>query len=344
MKKIDDNFKKEVKEIIQSSNINFLIGAGASRPYLPVLGNIEKDLLNAVNDSDKVKIFKKYFKDVMLPNLNILDFGKDLMGKNKKYFDETVTAYSEFYSEFSTILMRRKSSLLSKQANIFTTNIDVFMEMVLEDLNIEYNDGFFGRINPKFDSANFKKTFLKRSLQFENVSEIPTFNLIKLHGSLSWKKKNNSNKLFFSRLTQVKRLQEQTNDQKFEEEYKKLAIINPDKKKFEETVMDLTYYDMLRIFSGEMERETTVLFIFGFSLDDEHIRDLIFRSANSNPTLKIYIFCYDLSTVSKIESKINFESMKYENIEIIQPSDNKIQNKLNLRNIVNILFKNILNS
>jgi hypothetical protein len=343
MKKIDDNLKKEVKEIIQSSNINFLIGAGASRPYLPVLGNIEKDLLNAVNDSDKVKIFKKYFKDVMLPNLNILDFGKDLMGKSKKNFDETVAAYSEFYSEFSTILMKRKSSLLSKQANIFTTNIDLFMEMVLEDLNIEYNDGFFGRINPKFDSANFKKTFLKRSLQFENISEIPTFNLIKLHGSLSWKKKDNSNKLFFSRLSQVKRLQEQTNDQNFEEEYRKLAIINPDKKKFEETVMDLTYYDMLRMFSGEMERETTVLFIVGFSLEDEHIRDLIFRSANSNPTLKIYVFCYDLTAVSKIESKINYESMKYENIEIIQPSDDKIQSKLNLRNIVNLLFKNIFN-
>lgn len=32
------------KNIIQSSNVNFLIGSGLSRPFLPTLGNIEQKI------------------------------------------------------------------------------------------------------------------------------------------------------------------------------------------------------------------------------------------------------------------------------------------------------------
>ena len=40
-----DKIKIEVlKDFIQSGNINFLIGSGLSRPFLPVLGNIEKQM------------------------------------------------------------------------------------------------------------------------------------------------------------------------------------------------------------------------------------------------------------------------------------------------------------
>ena len=40
---------KELTYYIQSANINFLIGSGASRPYLATLGSIEK-LLTRLND------------------------------------------------------------------------------------------------------------------------------------------------------------------------------------------------------------------------------------------------------------------------------------------------------
>src|SRR6202012_3970782 len=70
--------------------------------------------------------------------------------------------------------------------NLFTTNIDIFLDKSLEDLNLEYNDGFNGRFRPAFSLTNFKKSHYKRSLHFDNTSEIPVFNLLKLHGSLSW--------------------------------------------------------------------------------------------------------------------------------------------------------------
>ncbi len=53
---------------------------------------------------------------------------------------------------------------------------------------------------------------------------------------------------------------------------------------------------------------------------DEHIREITIRVANSNPTLKIYIFCH-----SKGETQENYDSwfgqMKYRNVEILSPED-----------------------
>ena len=75
----------DLKNFIQSANINFLIGSGLSMPYLTTLGDIEKnleslstrvDLSPKERDLIKASIFREYFKKVMLPNLDISDRGK----------------------------------------------------------------------------------------------------------------------------------------------------------------------------------------------------------------------------------------------------------------------------
>jgi hypothetical protein len=40
-------------------------------------------------------------------------------------------------------------------------------------------------------------------------------------------------------------------DDKFKENYDKLMIVNPSKKKFEDTVLNETHYDLLRIYNTE---------------------------------------------------------------------------------------------
>lgn len=77
----------------------------------------------------------------------------------------------------------------------------------------------------------------------------------------------------------------------FIEEYEKLAIINPNKFKFHDTVFEQHYYQLIRLFSYEMEREQTVLIVFGFSFADEHLEEILKR-ALFNPTLKVYIISY----------------------------------------------------
>ena len=78
----------------------------------------------------------------------------------------------------------------------------------------------------------------------------------------------------------------------FSERYEELLIVNPTKDKFKSTLLNQTYYELLRIYSNELERENTVLFVLGFSFTDEHIRELTLRVANSNPTLAIYVFAH----------------------------------------------------
>jgi hypothetical protein len=94
----------------------------------------------------------------------------------------------------------------------------------------------------------------------------------------------------------------------FLEEYDKLSIVNPTKGKFQQTVLDQKYYDLIRIYANELERENTLLFVMGFSFADEHIRDLTIRVANSNPTLMIYIFAYTTDARGELEKVLDIEN------------------------------------
>ena len=376
--------------MIQDCNINFLLGAGLSTPYLLLLGKTEKLLteLSIKKESGKIKegeekiirasLYKRFFDDVISKNTNILKKSDD------KELNEVLNNYQEFIKIINTILLNRRNTILSKQINIFTTNFDIFLEKALETVNVEYNDGFSGRFNPIFNLSNFKKSFLKRTLHYENTYELPVFNLMKLHGSLTWKKESNSEQIYFDKYLQTVRdiktiqisknqlidfssiekdlpneykidhltnyVKDKTINQNIEgfiEKYEKLAIINPKKEKFKETVLNENHYELLRIYSNELEKENTILFVMGFSFSDEHIRNVTIRVANSNPTLQIYIFAHTRQ-IKKDMEKIIKPGLNNNNIQIISSSDsNKSEdtdNKINLQNINEKVFNEILRS
>jgi len=95
-------------------------------------------------------------------------------------------------------------------------------------------------------------------------------------------------------------------------------IVNPTEKKFKDTTLNQTYYDLLRIYANELEKENSVLFVLGFSFSDKHIRDLTLRAANTNPTLKIYILSYG-ETITQEYQKL--EDAKNRNVEILFPNE-----------------------
>lgn len=338
----------EIKDAVQDCNINFLLGAGTSSPFLRLLGNVENLLTelsesNAEEEPEKVvraSIYKYFFDECLSKNLDILDGSQDAR--------EILNNYKSFLKALNYILLKRKSTILSKQVNVFTTNVDVFLEKALEETGLEYNDGFSGRFEPKFSLSNFKKSQFKKSLHYDNTSEMPIFNLLKLHGSLTWKVDDDSAISFLSALANVKDVKNcslpegalvQVNDDSkiadllkaaekkkltdeintFMETYDKLAIVNPTKEKFKHTLLNQTYYELLRIYSNELEKENTLLFVAGFSFADEHIREVTLRAANSNPTLMIYILAYSSATKGKLEKIIDFSSVKNKNIKIISP-------------------------
>lgn len=74
-----------------------------------------------------------------------------------------------------------------------------------------------------------------------------------------------------------------------------LCIVNPAKRKFEETVLEQSYYDLLRIYANELDRNNALLLVFGFSFADEHILELTKRAIRSNPKLIVLISCHTRS-------------------------------------------------
>lgn len=354
-----------IKYYIQSANINFLYGSGLSRPFLAVLGNIEKWLTELHEERQKngkkvkydiveASILKQYFESVMLPNIN--PSGPD--------YEITRAEYQRFLQTWNELINKRNNRLVGKQVNLFTTNVDLLMERAALNFGVELNDGFQGSIEQVYDAGNFQKTVSKTSLHFQNVSDIPVLNLIKIHGSINWREENDSIKNDiglptvnavkaaldtidaanfisttkkdtegnFVEKTLVEMVSEAEGKQlansdvfkTFFEEYHKLIMINPTKRKFKESVIDHHFYELMRQYSNNLEKENTILFSAGFSFADEHIADITRRAANTNPTLHIVIFAFSDDDGDTIKANLKLTDVCLNNnIVIITPSSIK---------------------
>lgn len=368
-----------LKNIIQSSYVNFLLGSGLSCPYLSTLANIETWLTEANQISDdklrllvQDNLFIKYVEVVMKPCLQKYR----VLGEELSIIQD---AYDDFLSNWNYIMSRRSSNLLNKQVNIFTTNIDPFVEEAAERLQIEFNNGFKGLLTPVFREESFSTIVSKVSPLYQNQSMVPSFNYLKIHGSINWKVGTGTEITYDSNLEVLKQVVEsieqypreyrcinlaeqeleESNKGKekedcenlsferiknkacdivakepcekdgetmdlFRKNYQRLVMINPRKTKFQETVLDLHFYELMRLYSNALERTSTCLMVAGFSFADEHIAQITMRAAASNPTLLIIIFAYDKGAKDSIRE--NLKKGGYtgnDNILILSPDDYK---------------------
>ncbi len=341
------------KDIFASANINFLMGSGISQPCLPTLNNIEHDINNAKKAVEKSDKYKEYFEKVMLPNKYIISYDfKEPCSKyrhdklqeeaepNKISLWITYRNYMNFLTTLSKLILDRKTTVIGRQVNIFTTNIDIFFEKVLEDLEIHYNDGFLGKMNPVFDLSNFKQSIIQRSQHFDKRSEIPIFNIFKIHGSVNWKYNesdlNNENRKIYlsSDLSHFERSLIKKKRTFLKEYQKKILVVNPEETKFSETVLNKYYYELLRSYSNELEKENSVLFVIGFSMKDQHIKEITKRAARSNPTLQVYVFSYSEDSGAYLNELM--ETSKNHNIKIIAPKNG---DNYGLERITDQIFK-----
>lgn len=350
---------KNLKQLIQSSHINFLYGSGLSRNYLSTLGNIEK-LLTETSESEiedklkniiKASLFATYVETVMEPCL------PEKIKGNQGEYEKTFQEYVRFLNSINHIISRRNVNLIDKQINLFTTNIDDFMEKAAEKTMIEFNDGFKGHIEPVFSEDSFSTIKSKSSTLYQNNSVIPVFNLLKIHGSINWMIKDGSEITYDAKLSLIRNLSDALNEQfkkqlikitdestieELEEEtslndvfygvedynhfnqlYSKLVMINPTKVKFRETVVDYHFYELMRIYSNALERSSSLLIVAGFSFADEHIANITMRAANANPTLQIIVFAYNENAKEDIKSILGKKGICNNNISIISPEDFK---------------------
>ncbi|WP_421497847.1 SIR2 family protein [Flavobacterium columnare] len=380
------------KNIIQDCNISFLIGSGLSVPFMGTLGSIEtwltdleenKEISTELKQYIKASLYKSYFDVAMKGNIDILEFIYREKFCCSSSVDEinlikTYEAYKDFLRIINQVLYERRSNTVNKQVNLFTTNIDVFFEKVIEDLDLQFNDGFNGVFRKQFHLSNFKKSFYQKSLHYDNIAEIPVFNLLKIHGSVTWRLENTN--IEFAGLDVLKNVIKvaETSDlidivsirnkkwdetktdltieeiieeakkkdpipstAEFIEAYEKLQVVNPTKDKFRDTTFNKTYYEMLRLYANELEKENSVLFVMGFSMADEHIRDITFRAIKSNPTLKVFICSYteEAKDIKQNLQNDRIDLKDFHNVELLNP-----MGKFDLQKMNELLFNPLLES
>lgn len=344
---------ERLRIIVQDSHLNFLVGAGTPSSYFSRLGDIELALTEIADSSAdasaqalaRASVQGYFFENVLLPNLQLVK--RDVVAQ------EVLTSYATFLRTLNRILLKRRSSLLGKQVNIFTTNVDMAFEVALEMMEIDVNDGFVGKIKPRLDLAEFNTLRFRQGVRYEYRSEIPMVNLFKIHGSAAWEQSDGDEIFFDHSLSQVEATKETFDHAKsellsidnpdavdatallaaaagvamsanalaFAESYEKLSIVNPEKTKFATAVLNQTYYELIRRFANELEKENSALFVHGFSFRDEHLRDLVLRAARTNPTLQVVVFCHSRKSRDELGALFPDTQVKNGNILLVAPAE-----------------------
>lgn len=336
----DEETAKVLAPYIQSGSLNFLIGSGASLPAIKTAGDIEKKLDKLIKDGKAEEADREMVGFIEAIGKTYKQLKEDPIYSAD--LDETFNNYSNFIAIIDQILFFRKNEILPRQATIFSTNYDMFIEFAASNSpSIIINDGFDRSSGQSENFAfapekYFDRTYRASSLYARRV-EIPTINLIKPHGSLNWTKKG-SNLVYNASAVQPLTPAEKADPAKVSEYLSKHFLIMPNFRKFHETLMERVYYDLLRLFSKSMEQENAALMAFGFSFSDEHILDITKRTLR-NPTSQLIIFAYSHDDIAPYQAKF----AKHRNVSIIGPPAGININFLRLNNILSAVLPEIKN-
>ena len=366
---LSEDYKSILRNLFSGCRVNFLLGAGFSANLLGTLNNNEVvfEALRrhqAKNDDERKKeiilsafLYWSFFRRCIEP----------IPSKISTYAP-SFEPYKIFGDIVYRIFAERGNPALDRQFNIFTTNYDPIIELIFDHSPCVCNDGFEGRIEPRFSTDNYSKTYYRQAIFSNRKAEIPSANLLKMHGSVTWCKDiiwggikyqqygtqirdfcTKYSSLFDPAIiTRIdahftanniadaeKQIEALFSDNVFDPllvkekdysdflDYYKMSflIVNPTKEKFGDTLLNKNYYELLRIFSNELEKENALLVANGFSFRDEHILDLVKRSI-VNPSLKILIFVYNESTIGDLQRL--FGTPKNNNITYIALDGEKL--------------------
>jgi hypothetical protein len=316
-----DKLIKRLSRIVQSANINFLIGSGCSYPAINVLGDIEKNIMEA-RKNGKDDIAEQILHDFLLPFLENTIL---LLENNTKNVNDVIENYQYFLNNISNLLFNRKCNIILSQAIIFSTNYDLLIEYAMNDFNNNFIlcDGFkrTSNINKEYyySSTEYFNTIFNTGNLYRYKVEIPSINLIKLHGSLNWQSKGRKiiqGLSYIEEALKIKNSKDIVDIKKFNSLFN---IVLPQDDKLKLTISEEIYYDLLRIYSNELDKENTILIVEGFSFVDQHILEITHR-ALKNKTFNLLVFCFNKHDTSSLSSIFK----PYRNVDIISNSKKNI--------------------
>ena len=182
-------------------------------------------------------------------------------------------------------LLNFLSSLSGKDGNKFsviTTNYDVLIEEAAAENNFVIFDGFNFTPLPKFDSNMFEWNLVKE-VPNVNTREVEykdkTFNLVKIHGSLTWERQENG-----SIIRKSKDSITDTNN---------MVMVFPSSDKFAQSYQE-PYFELFTKFQELIKRPNTLLSSSGFSFADDHISKMVTQALKNNSSLKLLVTDYNI--------------------------------------------------
>jgi len=314
-----------LRKSTESSELNFLLGSGCSSPAIPVLGNIEKKVQELRAKQQELEVGRalaEYLKEFAIST-------QSLLGTPDQVQREALEVYSSFLVVVSRILIARRSNIAPKHASIFTTNYDMFVERAFQEHRgpLVLSDGFDRRPcldgTAEFSTAEFFKSVRKRGALYSYEVHVPSASLVKLHGSLGWRSDGDRILLSLEKLQglakEIEKLEESTKPDEYFDFVDQLPLIMPVVEKHRDTLLIQVYYDLLRIYSNELDKENVLLLSCGFSFEDEHILRVTQRSLR-NPTLRLVIFSHTEGDVDGYRNKF----ANRENVNIVFSKDGAI--------------------
>lgn len=294
---------KSLRKQLLTKQMNFLIGSGASALAIPIMG--DSFYRTSENDSKSWEELTNEDKKTIAINLSarVKEVSEKILEEDSSV-NSTQAIYDRFIQSIVEILSFSNSRQVVKNANLFSTNYDLFVEKAadraLTKNRLVFNDGASGYFKRFLNSANYNRVVAYKGLNDNYLNEIPSISLIKPHGSMNWKRNGEDIQIMPSVVSHS-------------------VVVNPTGYENSETFLNNHFHDMLRIFQLELDKPQSVLITIGFSFQDKHISKMIQR-ALQNPELLIYAFGYSDTDREEFMKNLSLDSERF-NLKIITPRD-----------------------
>ena len=296
-------YVKGIQQLLISDKkrIAFLCGAGTSLAQkhhntknVPAVGTMTQNIVTELKkDPIYAQAIDEIIEEVTREKFNIESFLSNveekktiigrgtLNGLNKQQFEELAKKIQKLIHEQVSIHKQISADdynymvhddfakwIIKAQRQypieIFTTNYDYLFEMGLENNDIPYFDGFTGSYRPFF-SAELTDKFSYLPKQTK---------LWKIHGSLGWK---------IDEKNRVVRSKDDDED----------ILIYPSVSKYENS-KKMPYTALMDRICNYLKQSDSVLFVCGYSFNDEHINERILSGLRNESTSHVYILYYDI--------------------------------------------------
>ena len=183
------------------------------------------------------------------------------------------------YRELLQKLARRR--VRDPRLKVFTTNYDMCFETAASELGMVIIDGFSYTRRRRFDGKHFTYDIVRREADTHEFAE-GIFQLLKLHGSVSWSRESN----------------EVYEDSRPTPE--NACLIYPAKGKYQQAFLQ-PHLELLSRFLEFLRQPNSCLVVSGFGFNDDHLSEPIYSALQSNPSLKL-ILC-DFQCISHVHNR-----------------------------------------